>query len=156
MGLFSDNHYHRHDNSTHIRFPDTIKEIKAPTDESIRLLNEMQEKVVDNIVSKIEVKDNIVEGHIYVIDMMRTAAIDDFKVICKFKINRHEFVVEKSWSRWELSNKEQTHLQINGHILEWGKSIMLLFALKEFAAIAHRQILGTEIPSYCLRNLFEK
>jgi hypothetical protein len=155
MGLFSDNHYHRHDHSTHIRFPDTIKEIKAPTDESIKMLNEMQEKVIDNVISKIEVKDNVVEGQIYVIDGMRTTASDEVKVICKFKINGQEFVVEKSWSRWDIRNEVKT-IEINNQILEYGKSIMLYFALKQFSAIAHKQILGAEIPTYYLRNIFEK
>jgi hypothetical protein len=80
MGLFSDTQYHRHDVK--------VEEKKAPTDESIRLLNEMQEKAIDNIVSKIEVKDNLVEGQIYVIDMLRTTARNQFRIICKFKINQ--------------------------------------------------------------------
>lgn len=67
--MFNKTHFHSHDHSTSVRYPDTIKEVKAPTDESIRLLNEMQQKTLENIVAKISVKDNLIEGEVFMMDM---------------------------------------------------------------------------------------
>ena len=62
--------YFNIDDSTNIRYPDKIevKEQKAPTDDSIRLLNEFQEKTLNNIISKIKVDNNIVKGEIFLIN----------------------------------------------------------------------------------------
>lgn len=155
MGLFSDNHYHRHDNSTHIRFPDTIKEIKAPTDESIKLLNEFQEKALDNLISKIEVKNNIVEGTVCAFEMARTTAAlqHEVMIICKFKINGHEYVVEKGINRDELwkDNADRNIMEINLILQDYAKSVMLWWMCKEFVAVAYKQITNQEPPKYALR-----
>lgn len=47
-------------------YPDTINihHHKAPTDESIRLLNEFQEKAFSNIVNHIKVETNLVKGEV--------------------------------------------------------------------------------------------
>lgn len=155
MGLFSDNHYHKHDNSTHIRYPDTIKEVKAPTDESVRLLNEFQEKALDNLISKVEVKDNLVEGTVMAFEMgCTTAAIQfEIKIICKFKINGHEYVVEKGIDRSELwkNDADKTILNINNTLRNYANSVMLWWICKEFVAVAYKQITNQEPPKYSLR-----
>lgn len=148
-------HYHRHDNSTHIRFPDTIKDVKAPTDESIRLLNEFQEKALDNLISKVEVKNNLVEGTVFAFEMARTSASLQHEVIiiCKFKINGHEYVVEKGISRDELwkDNADRSIIQINLTLQDYAKSVMLWWMCKEFVAVAYKQITNQEPPKYALR-----
>jgi hypothetical protein len=157
MGLFSDKHYHSHDNSTHVRFPDTIKmeEHKAPTDESVRLLNEFQEKALDNLISKIEVKDNLVEGTVMAFHVGYTSAAlrEEVKIICKFKINGHEYVVEKGVSRDELwvNNADASITQINLALKDYAKSVMLWWVCKEFVAVAYKQITNQEPPKYALR-----
>lgn len=159
MGLFSDNHYHRHDNSTHIRFPDTIKEIKAPTDESIRLLNEFQERALDNLIAKVEVKDNLVSGTVVAFDMARTTASiqHEIMIICKFKLNGQEFVVEKGLTRQELwqDNANKVILGINEKLKDYLKSVMLWFMMKKFTQIAYQQLTNSEMPKYTLRNIYE-
>lgn len=44
----------------------TVKEVRAPTDESIRLLNEMQEKARQNILDAFTIKNNGIEGKVVV------------------------------------------------------------------------------------------
>jgi hypothetical protein len=155
MGIFSDNHYHRHDNSTHIRYPDTIKEVKAPTDESIRLLNEFQEKALDNLISKVEVNNNLIEGTVMAFDMAHTSASiqHEVKIICKFKINGQEFVVEKGISRDELwkDNSDRSIAQINLQLNNYANSVLLWFMCKKFVEIAFKQITNQEPPNYMLR-----
>lgn len=159
MGLFSDKHYHRHDNSTNIHFPDTIKEVKAPTDESVRLLNEFQEKALDNLISKVEVKDNMIEGTVMAFEMARTAmAIQhDVIIICKFKINGQEFVVEKGVSKTELleGNADKVILNINLYLRDYLKSVMLWFMMKKFVEVAYKQITNSEFPKFNTRSFYE-
>lgn len=45
-----------------VRAPITITEFKAPTDESIRLLEEMKEKTLQSIVHSFGLSDNILNG----------------------------------------------------------------------------------------------
>lgn len=157
MGLFSDNHYHRHshDNSTHIRYPETIKEIKAPTDESIRLLNEFQEKALDNIITKVEVKDNFVTGVVMAFDVARSASSiqHEIMIICKFKINGQEFVVEKGISREDLwkDNADRDIAMINLELENYANSVMLWFMCKKFAEVAYTQITNKLPPNYSIR-----
>lgn len=149
MSLFSkENHFHSHDNSTRITFPDTIKvnEYKAPTDESIRMMEEMHAKALKNIIHHIKVEDNLVNGEIFVVHQpwLRYS----YKVVCKFKINGKEFVVDKDLDGINFENVEQgiSILHAVGH--DTGKAIMLQFALKSFVAIAFEQITNRPIPAY--------
>lgn len=147
MGRLSENHYHHHDVK--------VEEKKAPTDESIRLLNEMQEKALDNLISKVEVKNNLVEGTVFAFEMARTSAAlhHEVMIICKFKINGHEYVVEKGISRDELwkDNADKNIMYINMKLQDYAKSVMLWWMCKEFVAIAYKQITNEEPPQYALR-----
>ena len=49
----------------------TINEKRAPTDESVRLFNEMRDEALKNIIAQIPLKNNVFEGHVMV-------AIDHF------------------------------------------------------------------------------
>lgn len=160
MGLFSDKHFHSHDNRSYLNFPDTLKveEKKAPTDESIRLLNEFQEKALDNLIAKVEVKDNLVTGTVMAFEMARTTAAIQYEImiICKFKINGNEFVVEHGISRSELwkDNADRSIMHLNETLKNYVNSVMLWFMLKQFVAVAFKQITNTNPPDYHLRNLF--
>lgn len=151
MGLFSENHYHRHEVN--------ITEKKAPTDESIRILNEFQEKALDNLIAKVEVKNNLIDGAVMAFDMARTSTAiqSEVTIICKFKINGQEFVVEKGISRDELwkDNADRAIANINVALGDYLKSIMLWFMMKKFVEVAYKQITNSEMPKFALRNFYE-
>jgi len=44
----------------------TVHEHRAPTDESVRLLNEMRDETSKNIIAQIPLKNNVFEGHVMV------------------------------------------------------------------------------------------
>lgn len=44
----------------------TVTEKRAPTDESVRLLKEMEQKARDNIIASIELDSNLVKGRVFV------------------------------------------------------------------------------------------
>jgi len=74
------------------RFPNTIdvkvgiKEVKAPTDESIRLLNEFEEKAKKNLIEKISfaTPSNSINGDIY---MFQSPASREYEIAAVFKLN---------------------------------------------------------------------
>jgi len=43
-----------------------VTEKRAPTDESVRLLKEMEQKARDNIIASIELDSNLVKGRVFV------------------------------------------------------------------------------------------
>lgn len=91
------------DNSTHTKQPERIDihEHKAPTDESVRLLNEMQEKAMQNIVFKGEVKNNVFSGELSVFRLNKniTVSLDEvYSIYYKFKFNGQEYVINEQIS----------------------------------------------------------
>jgi hypothetical protein len=156
MGLFSTTHeYHSHDNSTHISFPDTIKvhEHKAPTDESIKLMEEMHDKAIKNIISKVRIEDNIVNGQCWLIE--QPWSLDELKVCFKFKINGHEFNVEKFVQRDSFYDRETNRYisDMTDRLDSYAKSIMLWYTLKMFTVVAYEQITQSKFPSELLEKL---
>lgn len=154
MGLLFGDRYTiggKTDNSTHIHYPDTIKEIKAPTDESIALLNEMQQKTLDNLIAKVDVKNNLLEGTCYCFSNVITSMRLGFTVIFKFKINDKEYIIQRIIEEDELwgSQKEIFELELN--LQDRCKAIMLWYSLKHFQFIAFEQITGQEVPKYLLK-----
>lgn len=148
MGLWKTSHFHSHDNSVSVKFPDTIKvhEHKAPTDESIRLLEEMHDKAMDNIISKVKVDDNLVKGEVFLIEQPWN--IKDMKIIIKFSINNQAFTIEKEISRydWWHDNELKDTLRCMEKLESEAKRVMLWYCLKKFVGIAYEQITQTKLP----------
>jgi hypothetical protein len=94
-----DDIFNRTDKSTHVHFPENINvhEHKAPTDESVRLLNEMQEKAVKNIIAAIRVEDNTVNGvAIAYQDLAMIQCRSGVMIYLKFKVNGVEHTFEET------------------------------------------------------------
>lgn len=152
MGLFVDKHYHsyhRHDNS--VRFPDeiNINEHRAPTDESIKMWEEMQAKVVEKIIAKVDVRDNLVEGAVYAIDRLATTMLG-IQLIFKFKINGREFVIERTVDENEFYKNGRELYNIQQTIKDYTKSVILWYTLKSFVAVAYEQITNQKLPDFLI------
>lgn len=78
----------------------TVNEHRAPTDKSVELLNEMTEKVKQNIIESIQVKDNIINGA--VIYFQNNMFPDKVRFVVKFQLNGVDHTVEGEIDRWEL------------------------------------------------------
>jgi len=83
MGLFSTtNHYHRTEVAPTYPQKITAHEHRAPTDESVRLLNEMDEKARKNIIERVILKNTLFEGTcILYEDQFNQELLIDFKFI---------------------------------------------------------------------------
>jgi len=152
MGLFSDSHhFHSHDNSTRINYPDTVKvhEHKAPTDESIKLMEEMHDKALKNIIASVKVENNIVNGRCWVIE--QPWCLDDIKLVFKFKINDHEFTVEKQVNRFQFYEHERDMMKLTNKTKSAAETFMLWYALKFLQVVAYEQITGEKFPEYLLK-----
>lgn len=81
------------------KYPDVIKEIKAPTDDSIRLAEEFRNKAIQNIVAEIKPNDNWfgASGVVYYKDFPSYKTFFNLR----FKLNNKEYKVDV-----ELEDKE--------------------------------------------------
>lgn len=72
-----------------------VQENKAPTDESIKMLNQMQNKAAKNILSHVTIDNDVISGVAVMIRKNMTLDYNcDTTVFVKFSINGKEFVVE--------------------------------------------------------------
>lgn len=144
--------YRNYDNSTHINYPDTVKvhEYKAPTDESIRLMQEVHDNAVQNIIAKVKVEDNLVNGECFCIEQPWN--LYDVKMVFKFKINGKEFVIEKEISRRDIGLEDNYIIErVNQNLQQHAASVMLWYAIKVFTAVAYEQIAGHKYPDFFLK-----
>lgn len=76
-------HSHRHEV--------TVNEHRAPTDESVRLLNEMEQAAKNNLLNSIVIKDNTLNGVVFYFREDPMLVVGRFKYMAKFKLNGREF-----------------------------------------------------------------
>ena len=68
-----------------------VKEYKAPTDESVKLLNEMQEKTLANIIKQFSVQDNDFN---FGVMSYKNPIRYTTEVLVKFTLNRKQYEVK--------------------------------------------------------------
>jgi hypothetical protein len=84
-----DNEYHIHQHDTRYVTKE-IHEHRAPTDESVKLLNEMQEKVLSNVLKKFSVNNTLnVKGMVY-----NNYLTMEKELHCSFSINGVEHSIK--------------------------------------------------------------
>lgn len=74
-------------NTTIIRYDPShvsVSEQRAPTDDSVRLLREMEEAALQSVLKTMEVKNNLFEGKVI---FMRHTPLAEVKLIALFKLN---------------------------------------------------------------------
>jgi hypothetical protein len=69
-----------------------IQEHRAPTDESVKLLNEMQEKALSNIIKSIRIDNNLLNG--VVVHHFEEICMGEHKYTCLFSLNGVPFRVD--------------------------------------------------------------
>lgn len=84
MGLFKTTNHFNH-TTVAAAYPQTIHEHKAPTDESVKLLREMEEAARKSVLDVYRFEDNLLSG-IVVLMKARTGA-DDRTIYVRFTLN---------------------------------------------------------------------
>jgi hypothetical protein len=100
MGLFSTTHIHQ-SRTEHVPYCKevNITEKKAPTDESVRLLNNMQDKAQRNIIATIKIEENFLKAvAIYYRDEMIS---DRMTYHIRFELNGKEYMIEDYIDKFE-------------------------------------------------------
>lgn len=93
MGLLSTTHVHHHGKDRTVEklvsYEKTVHEHRAPTDESIRIFNEMQDKAKDSVVAAFSTNNNILEAsEVWIIP---PGAVDGLEIYVRFKLNGIEY-----------------------------------------------------------------
>lgn len=82
----------------------TVTEHRAPTDESVKLLNEMSDKALKNIVKTFSTTNNTLQATAAVYEDYRN---EQRKFLCKFVLNGKENLLEVDIPTWEYSTPQQ-------------------------------------------------
>lgn len=122
MGLFSTTHVHRHESTHYIDRDITIK--NAPTEESLKLLNEMQQKVKDNIIDSIKIEGNFINAVVVYFsnDVYRNCV--DYEI--KYTLNNIEYKISGDVSDVEFQQK------LRGAYFGFGLESVAKVFIKEF------------------------
>lgn len=100
-----------------------IQTVDALTDQSIALLNEMQEKTFANILRTIKVEDNTLNA--VVVYTVLQACQDDLAFTVKFKFNGKEHRIDGIIPRSDL---DRSKYGSSAAMIALAKSVCLLFA----------------------------
>lgn len=76
----------------------TVKEYKAPTDESVKLLNEITEKALNNIVKTFSTSNNTLQAKVAVYQDHRMQ-VNEF--MCKFTLNGKDHMLRVEINAYE-------------------------------------------------------
>lgn len=76
----------------------TVKEYKAPTDESVKILNEMTEKALNNIVKTFSTSNNTLQAKVAVYQDHRMQ-VNEF--MCKFTLNGKDHMLRVEINAYE-------------------------------------------------------
>lgn len=124
--------HHVHSGPSHVDVKVTEK--RAPTDESVRLLAEMQQKVVDGVLGQMKIDVNDVKGEIMVFREPWTVLDLTFGVAYNVNGKRHHF-------RTSVCEFEVMQAQNEFHI-SYDEAMLRVFATK-FAQHIAAQILNS-------------
>lgn len=81
----------------------TVKEYKAPTDESVKLLNEMTEKALNNIVKTFSTSNNTLQAKVAVYQDHRMQ-VNEF--MCKFTLNGKDHMLRVEINAYETPDMD--------------------------------------------------
>ncbi len=154
MGLFT-THYHSHSNNhTHseslVPYEKTVHEHRAPTDESVKLLNEFQDKAIDNILKQFRINDNIIEAEGFFIGY---SVIHKIILHCRFKVNGKEFHLKEEIDCWEFRNDLSKYFNDESDY----QNKVLLLIYKHLSELIAKEIMMTskeELNSFVTKNYF--
>lgn len=80
----------------------TVKEYKAPTDESVKLLNEITEKALNNIVKTFSTSNNTLQAKVAVYQDHRMQ-VNEF--MCKFTLNGKDHMLRVEINTYETPDR---------------------------------------------------
>jgi len=102
-----DTHIHRKGDSFH---KTEITENRAPTDESVRLLKEMEKAALDRLLSITRLQNNTLEATWHV---FQDPARDEMEALCRFLLNGREHRIKVTLDRSMRYNPKEAAKKIH-------------------------------------------
>lgn len=135
MSLFGkDKHFYH----TEIRHEPYVKEVnitekRAPTDESIKILNEMMDKAKSNIIHSFRVDNNIIKaiGIYYVTGLMS----DKIEFHIKFQLNGKDYYIVDEVNRFEYSE------ELKDNFYKFGSEAIFAMVLNVFSKAIAQELM---------------
>jgi hypothetical protein len=88
----------------YVPYEKTVHEHRAPTDQSVSLLNEMQKKAEENLIRTIKVEENTLKGKGIFFYLSPDKTETEF--VIKFNLNGEDHQVRGSIDDWEAKDPE--------------------------------------------------
>lgn len=101
MWLFSTHTTTNTHTETVVPYEKTVHEYRAPTDESIKLYKEMEEKIYSSIIEKTYI-DNIIKASILKVELWWD--FEPEKYVISLSINWEEYMFEMDYDKMQLAN----------------------------------------------------
>lgn len=138
MGLFS--------NDVFVSANIDVHEHRAPTDESVKLLNEMEEKARENIIASISVTDNTINGvALAYVDEVFTAGRPYIRIYLKFSVNGREYSFEETVNAFEhIPDQKEMVLYLQDRL----KAKVVDGIFRHMQAQIIEQLTGKQIEKY--------
>lgn len=130
----------------HKRVDVDITEHKAPTDESIRLLNEMQEKAKENILKTVYIDENSLKA----VCVYYLTTPDSMMIECRirFNLNGEDYTIDHKLNRFQY-----TKIIYGEQYLGMGVKVLYDLLIKTFSEkIAETIVAGHNVT----KNLLDK
>jgi hypothetical protein len=99
-----------------VPYEKTVHEHKAPTDKSVELLNEFQEKAIENIMHHFKLNDNIITAEGFFINTSYGTHFENTIIMhCKFVLNGKEFHVKDTIDLFGIKTKFKEYFEDGSH-----------------------------------------
>lgn len=109
--MFDTKHYHEQTNVTReVVKQVNVQEHRAPTDESVRILQEMQEKALESIICAQRCENNVFNYNIFIRRASQSVFLDDYEMIMEAKINNKTYRSSCMISSLEFKKSLQSKL----------------------------------------------
>lgn len=107
----------------------TIHEHRAPTDDSIKLLNEFQDKALQNLIKTVPIKNNIIDGIVFLFES--NVASYSRKFIFRFKINGIEYQIEDEYEIGDLIQSTYDNSYLPSKVINKLSQIIAMHLFKD-------------------------
>lgn len=141
MGLFSTTHHH-HNTEIISHGPShvTVTEKKAPTEESVKLLNEFEEKARKNIIAKVHTVDNTINLIAIAYTDNRVTASQFGEVHIKFSINGKEYNITERFNLYEHYGEYKDEQALMAWLKDYSKVKVCTFIINDLGKIMLNKI----------------
>jgi len=109
------NTYNLRGGSTDVYVKQTVTEKRAPTDDSVRLLMEMEDKALDKLVSITKLENNFFKATWHTFDDYMNGGLN---IICRFELNGKEEKFDFKICKFECRNDQELIEKVREKVLE--------------------------------------